>query len=94
MGMAGWLAISGLGRWQSSHSSGSREAWVARPKPPLPPPPRWRPMQQAGETTGETIQSTATAVKSRLGARKEPTAAPEAALDAGHGLLEEAPLCP
>ena len=90
----GWRSADWGDVWQSSTSSASREAWVARPKPPLPPPPRWRPMQQAGETTGETTQSTAAAVKSRLSARKEPTAAPEAALDAGHGLLEEAPLAP
>ena len=51
-------------------------------------------MQQAGETTGGTTQSTTTAVKSRPSARKEPAAAPEAALDAGHSLLEEAPLAP
>ena len=88
----GWRFEGWGDAWQSSTSSGSRQAWVARPKPPLPPPPRWKPELQASEVTSGSTKSVATAVKFRPSVRQEPTPAPNAAKDAGHGLLVEVPM--
>ena len=83
-------------QWRAPTAAGSREPWVVRPQPPLPPPPRWRRSQQNGGDLSGSTKVVATAVKSRPSGKREQPATSTAAHDAGHSLMvtgpEEQPL--
>ena len=88
---AGWSYEGWGDEWQNRTASGSGDAWVARPKPPTPPSPRWRPkMEDSGARSWPTI-AVATAAKSRPRSRQGRSITTTAAPDAGQDLMARDP---
>ena len=78
-------------RAEASDRRASGKAWVARPKPPTPPSPRWRPkMEDSGARSWPTI-AVATAAKSRPRSRQGRSITTTAAPDAGQDLMARDP---